>query len=33
MGNDTVFLNVDSSARRSYEERAQHATGVVEHNE
>ncbi len=33
MGNDTVFLDVDSSARRSYEERAQHATGVVEHNE
>lgn len=33
MGNDTVFLNFDSHARRSYEDRAQHATGVVEHNE
>jgi short-subunit dehydrogenase len=33
MGNDTVFLSVDTSARRSYEDRAQHATGVVEHNE
>ncbi|OBK39830.1 short-chain dehydrogenase [Mycobacterium sp. 1245111.1] len=33
MGNDTVFLNFDISARRSYEDRAQHATGVVEHNE
>jgi short-subunit dehydrogenase len=31
MGNDTVFLNLDTSARRSYEDRAQHATGVVEH--
>jgi short-subunit dehydrogenase len=31
MGNDTVFLDLDTSARRSYEDRAQHATGVVEH--
>ena len=27
MGNDTVFLNLDTSARRNYEDRAQHATG------
>jgi short-subunit dehydrogenase len=33
MGNDTVFLSLDTGARRSYEERAQHATGVVEHSE
>jgi short-subunit dehydrogenase len=33
MGNDTVFLALDTSARRSYEDRAQHATGVVEHKE
>jgi len=33
MGNDTVFLSLDGSARRSYEDRAQHATGVVEHKE
>jgi short-subunit dehydrogenase len=33
MGNDTVFLKLDTGARRSYEDRAQHATGVVEHNE
>jgi NADP-dependent 3-hydroxy acid dehydrogenase YdfG len=33
MGNDTVFLNLDTAARRSYEDRAQHATGVVEHKE
>ncbi len=32
-GNDTVFLNVDAEARRAYEDRAQHATGVVEHND
>ncbi len=31
-GNDTVFLNVDTTVRRAYEDRAQHATGVVEHN-
>lgn len=28
--NDTVFLQVDTAARRAYEDRAQHATGVVE---
>lgn len=33
MGTDTVFLNVDSTARAAYENRAQHATGVVEHRE
>jgi len=33
MGNDTVFLNFDTTARRAYEDRAQHATGVVEHKE
>ena len=33
MGNDTVFLNLDNTARQSYEDRAQHATGVVEHTE
>ena len=33
MGNDTVFLKLDNTARRSYEDRAQHATGVVEHKE
>ena len=33
MGNDTVFLSFDSQARRSYEDRAQHATGVVEHKD
>jgi short-subunit dehydrogenase len=33
MGNDTVFLNLDTSARRNYEDRAQHATGVVEHKD
>jgi short-subunit dehydrogenase len=33
MGNDTVFLNVDTSARQTYEDRAQHATGVVEHKD
>ncbi len=30
MGNDTVFLNVDSTVRSAYEQRAQNATGVVE---
>jgi len=30
MGNDTVFLNVDVNARKAYENRAQHATGVIE---
>jgi short-subunit dehydrogenase len=33
MGNDAVFLNLDTTARRNYEDRAQHATGVVEHKE
>jgi short-subunit dehydrogenase len=33
MGNDTVFLNLDTPARRSYEDRAQHATGVVGHKD
>jgi short-subunit dehydrogenase len=32
-GNDTVFLNLDATARRGYEDRAQHATGVVEHRD
>jgi NADP-dependent 3-hydroxy acid dehydrogenase YdfG len=33
LGNDTVFLKFDSTARREYEDRAQHATGVVEHKD
>ncbi|MEO8814783.1 MAG: SDR family oxidoreductase [Mycobacterium sp.] len=33
MGNDTVFLHLDAEARRAYEDRAQHATGVVEHTD
>ena len=33
MGNDTVFLDVHAEARRAYEDRAQHAIGVVEHND
>jgi short-subunit dehydrogenase len=33
MGNDTVFLDVNTNARRTYEDRAQHATGVVEHKD
>jgi NAD(P)-dependent dehydrogenase (short-subunit alcohol dehydrogenase family) len=32
-GTDTVFLNVDTTARAAYEDRAQHATGVVEHRD
>ncbi|ORV09258.1 SDR family oxidoreductase [Mycobacterium celatum] len=32
-GTDTVFLNVDTTARAAYENRAQHATGVVEHKD
>ncbi len=32
-GTDTVFLNVDATARAAYEDRAQHATGVVEHRD
>ncbi|OBF13008.1 SDR family oxidoreductase [Mycobacterium sp. ACS4331] len=30
LGNDTVFLNFDTSARAAYEQRAQNATGVQE---
>jgi hypothetical protein len=33
MGNDTVFLKLDTTTRRTYEDRAQHATGVVEHKD
>ena len=29
-GNDTVFLQTDTAARQAYEDRAQHATGVIE---
>ncbi|MEO6794412.1 MAG: SDR family oxidoreductase [Mycobacterium sp.] len=29
-GNDTVFLDFDTEARRAYEDRAQHSTGVIE---
>lgn len=32
-GNDTVFLHIDTEARRAYEDRAQHATGVIEHTD
>lgn len=32
-GTDTVFLNFDTKARAAYEDRAQHATGVVEHKD
>lgn len=30
VGNDTVFLHLDTAARRAYEHRAQHATGITE---
>jgi hypothetical protein len=30
MGNDTVFMSFDATARQAYEDRAQHAQGVVE---
>ena len=30
MGNDTVFMSFDAKARQAYEDRAQHAQGVVE---
>jgi NADP-dependent 3-hydroxy acid dehydrogenase YdfG len=33
MGNDTVFLQLDTKARKAYEDRAQSATGVVEHKD
>lgn len=32
-GNDTVFLNLDTAARRAYEDRAQHATGILDRND
>jgi NADP-dependent 3-hydroxy acid dehydrogenase YdfG len=32
-GTDTVFLNLDATARQAYEDRAQHATGVIEHKD
>lgn len=32
MGNDRVFLNFDAAARADYEQRAQTATGVLEHD-
>jgi hypothetical protein len=32
MGNDTVFIDLDHSARAGYEQRAQTATGVLEDN-
>jgi len=31
-GNDTVFLQFDTAARKAYEDRAQHATGVIEND-
>ncbi|AEF34370.1 MAG: SDR family oxidoreductase [Mycolicibacter algericus] len=31
-GNNTVFLQLDTEARRAYEDRAQHATGVIEND-
>jgi hypothetical protein len=30
MGNDHVFLDFDKTARQTYENRAQNATGVVD---
>jgi NADP-dependent 3-hydroxy acid dehydrogenase YdfG len=33
LGLDRVFLDVDTGARRAYEDRAQHATGIVEHQD
>lgn len=33
MGNDRVFLDLDASARKSYEQRARSSTGVQEHRE
>lgn len=32
-GTDTLFLNLDTKARAAYQDRAQHATGIVEHND
>lgn len=31
-GNDSVFLQFDTKARQAYEDRAQHATGVIEND-
>ncbi len=33
MGLDRVFLDFDTGARKAYEDRAQHATGIVEHHD
>lgn len=33
LGLDRIFLDVDTTARRAYEERAQHAQGVIEHHD
>lgn len=33
MGNDTVFLRLDTKARQAYEDRAQSALGIVEHKD
>ncbi|MCW2652162.1 MAG: hypothetical protein QOE41_170 [Mycobacterium sp.] len=33
LGLDRVFLDFDTTARKEYEERAQHATGVIEHRD
>jgi short-subunit dehydrogenase len=33
MGNDKVFLELDATARRSYEDRARSSTGVKEHQD
>jgi len=32
-GTETIFLNLDTRARAAYEDRAQHATGVVDHQD
>ena len=29
---DRVFIDFDTAARKAYEDRAQHATGIVEHH-
>jgi len=33
LGLDRVFLEFDTSARKAYEDRARHATGIVEHRD
>ncbi|TDH55925.1 SDR family oxidoreductase [Mycobacterium eburneum] len=33
LGLDRIFLDVDNTARQAYEERAQHAQGVIEHQD